>query len=149
MREFHNLSKKKGSYRSWTEMKARCLDTNNIGYFNYGGRGISVCARWKNSFITFFADMGPRPAAYTLDRLDPNGNYCKENCKWATRKEQANNRRNNRPITFNGKTQNISQWAEEVNLPWATIRQRIARGWSIEKALTTINCFSHNKNKNK
>jgi hypothetical protein len=80
-------------YRSWTEMKSRCFNPKHHRYENYGGRGISVCKRWANSFEDFFADMGPRPEGRSLDRRNVNGHYEPENCGWATHKEQANNRR--------------------------------------------------------
>lgn len=80
------------TYASWSNMKDRCRNPNNISFKNYGGRGINYCVRWEK-FANFLEDMGYRPEGLSLDRINNNGNYCKENCKWSTRQEQNNNKR--------------------------------------------------------
>lgn len=123
-------------YRVWIQMRSRCRNPNDDSFHNYGGRGIMVCPEWEN-FGTFHKDMGPRPKGCTLDRIDNNGPYSKENCRWATYKEQLNNRRNNRMLTVFGRTQTFSQWADECGIPWTTLRSRIERyGWPLEQAVT-------------
>lgn len=132
-----HLVKIKG-YRSWQHMKARCYDANDNYYHNYGGRGIIVCDEWKNNFITFINDMGVRPDNHSIERIDVNGNYCKENCKWATRKEQSLNKTNTFIVTYKNETKSLFEFCEELNLNYFTIRQRIYKlKWSTEIALTT------------
>lgn len=121
----------------WRSMKDRCTNPNATGYHNYGGRGIAVCERW-DKFENFLADMGIRPVGYTIDRIDNDGNYCPENCRWATTKEQLNNQRRNRFYELNGERKTIAEWAEKLGVNWSTIRNRIDRyGWTLERALTT------------
>lgn len=124
-------------HRRWRAMINRCYNPNNINYNNYGGRGIKVCDAWINSFDRFKQDMGEMQEGMTIDRIDVNGNYEKSNCRWASIKEQNNNRRSNYMITAFGKTQTLQQWADEIGLKWSLIRQRIERDkWTYEKALT-------------
>ena len=115
-------------------MKHRCLNNNDVRYNSYGGRGIKVCEHWMN-FDNFYADMGDRPSPkHSLDRIDNNGNYCKENCRWATNEEQVNNSRRNNYITYKGETKTLSQWIKYFNLKSSTIRQRFyVYKWDIEK----------------
>jgi hypothetical protein len=87
-------------YRTWRRMIQRCYDKNDVGYKYYGGRGISVCDRWRTSFELFLEDMGKKPVGLSIERINNNCGYSKENCKWATSKEQANNRSNNRIVSF-------------------------------------------------
>ena len=126
-------------YGTWSSMKTRCTKPSHKDYPNYGGRGVTVCARWSESFENFLTDMGPRPSPeHTLERRDNNGSYEKGNCVWALRTAQARNRRGaQHMLTYQGRTQCLAAWAEELGFRDATIRQRIKDGWSIERALTT------------
>lgn len=112
-------------HRAWMSMRQRCQNPNDGAYANYGGRGISVCERWE-SFENFAADLGPLPRGYQIERNDVNGNYEPSNCRWATRVEQANNKRTSLRVSFNGKTQTVAQWAEEIGLKSRTLYYRIA-----------------------
>lgn len=123
-------------YAIWRSMKARCYNPKHIAFFNYGGRGIRVCARWLNSFENFLADMGERPKGFSINRKDNDGNYEPLNCEWASMKQQQNNRRGNRRLQFNGKNQTVGEWAKELGIKHSTISKRIARGLTVEKCLT-------------
>lgn len=123
------------TYQSWNAMISRCQSEGNSDYERYGGRGINVSERWQK-FENFLEDMGERPKGMTLDRKENDKGYCTENCRWATIKEQQNNRRCNHFLTFNGKTQTITQWAEEIYMKPITLSKRIQGGWPVEKALT-------------
>lgn len=122
-------------YMIWAGMKSRCSDVNHSGYKYYGARGVTVCPRWNN-FVEFFSDMGTCPTGHTLDRINNDGNYEPGNCRWATLKEQANNKRNNRLLTYNGITKTLPQWCDELKLSRATITNRLFNGWSVERSLT-------------
>jgi hypothetical protein len=126
-------------YVAWQSMKARCANPNHDAYPWYGGRGIKVCARWLNNFEAFLADMGRKPGrGYELDRHpDPDGDYEPGNVRWATKKTQCRNRSNNVMLTHAGRTMCATDWAAEAGLTFATIRKRLRRGWSVERALTT------------
>lgn len=126
---------KTSTYKRWALMKARCLNPNNNRYQYYGGRGIKVCERWLD-FRNFYADMGDCPEGMTIERIDSDGNYEPSNCKWLKKEEQSKNRRSNIKIAFNGKTQNLMDWAKELNLSPGTLYSRIERGWSFERTLT-------------
>lgn len=119
-------------YEIWKGMKRRCYDVKRKEYKNYGGRGIEVCDEWANNFSAFYtwALENGYNNALTIERNDVNGNYEPSNCRWATKKEQANNRRDNQFLTYNGKTQTIAQWAKELNINQNTLRNRIQKGWS-------------------
>lgn len=128
-------------WNSWHSMHERCLRQEAMGYENYGGRGISICKRWLNvergmGFANFLQDMGRAPSSeHTLDRIDSEGNYEPSNTRWATKKEQARNRRTNRLITAFGRTQCLAAWAEESGWSSTTISLRLLKGWSPEKAV--------------
>lgn len=125
-------------YCVWQGMIQRCNDQHHKSFPDYGGRGISVCPEWLNSYQTFLSDVGRRPApGYTIERIDNNGNYEPGNVRWATRREQGSNKSNNRRLEWNGKTQAMSQWAREFGIPYDSLRARLRYGWSMEKALTT------------
>lgn len=124
------------TFMAWQSMRWRCLNKSRRDYKDYGGRGIKICERW-GSFESFLADMGLRPAGLTLERNDVNGNYEPGNCRWATPKEQSNNKRNNAVLEFGGRRLNVSQWSEALGIPKDTLRERLIRGWTAEAALTT------------
>lgn len=118
------------TYYAWRSMHARCRDLSNP---NYGGRGISVCPEWV-SYDTFYDDMGECPDRHSLDRIDNNAGYSPSNCRWVTIREQLNNQRRNRRITHMGKTQTLSQWAEELGIRLDTLSKRLSR-LPVESAL--------------
>lgn len=100
----------------------------------YKERGITVCSRWMD-FSNFDADMGPRPPGATLDRIDTNGNYEQNNCRWASTKEQSRNKRNNRFVTYLGRTQCLTDWARDAGISVPLLRYRLNAGWSVQEAL--------------
>jgi hypothetical protein len=134
----HGQSKTK-LHKIWYGMKNRCFNPNNHIYDKYGGRGITVCEEWKE-FEPFrdWALANGYAEGLTIDRIDVNGNYEPSNCRWATMKEQQNNRRNNRYLTYNGETHTMAEWAEIKGLSEQTLAKRLNKhGWSVERALTT------------
>lgn len=123
-------------FKTWGAMIRRCTNRSNDNYRFYGGKGIRVCARWLD-FDLFASDMGERPSSeHTLDRIDGEGNYCPENCRWATRKEQQQNKASVVKMEFNGRILCVSEWARVTGLGKA-LYARISRGWSVHDALTT------------
>lgn len=125
-------------YRSWHGMIQRCINPNNRAYYNYGGRGITVCKEWLYSFLNFKRDNPGWKSGLTLERTDNEKGYYKENCKWVTPKEQARNRRDNLYVEYNGEKRLLVELCEEHNMPYGLVYERIYRyNWSIEKALTT------------
>ena len=139
--------KRTPTYRSWLNMRGRCKNPKDPFWPNYGGRGIAVCKDWDD-FATFLADMGERPQGATLDRVDNDKSYGPENCRWATATEQANNRSDNTYLSKDGTRRTIAQWSARTGLPGPTIRARLKRGWSVERALTAPlqSKYSHKKN---
>lgn len=125
-------------YAVWRAIRDRCENPNDPRYKNYGARGIKVCDRWQRSFIDFMADMGPRPSdQHSIDRRKNGGDYEPSNCRWATRNEQAQNTRKSKaPIEFMGQAKHIAEWARELGIRPDTLALRIARGWTLEAALT-------------
>lgn len=126
-------------YTTWANIRKRCEDPSSQDYRYYGSRGISVCKEWHDSevFISWALASGYKQGL-TIDRINNNGNYCPENCRWVDRKTQSRNSRKNYLITFRGETHCISEWSEITNIDQNTIRCRIRRyGWDIERALTT------------
>lgn len=108
-------------------MRSRCLNPSNASYQHYGARGITVCASWVNDYDQFFVDMGEAPEGRSLERKDNDAGYSPENCIWASLKDQLNNQRRNVRVTHVGRTQTISQWAEELGIPYDTLLARIQR----------------------
>ncbi len=131
-------------HNTWLEMRRRCEDPKRRSYPSHGGRGITVCERWK-VFENFFADMGLRPSAdYSIDRIDNDGNYEPGNCRWATRSEQGQNTRRNVIVTAFGRTAPLAAFvtsrnAGETSVEYKKVWKRIKRGWDVERALTAPN----------
>lgn len=124
------------AYNTWYGMKSRCMNPNDGKYHRYGGRGISVCAEWRDSFESFLLDMGEPPEGMSIDREDNEKGYFKENCRWATVKQQNRNRRSNVPITINGKTMILVEWCEHFGIDRTTVSARMKKGLSPEQALS-------------
>ena len=124
------------TYHSWVGMKQRCLNPKNPKFIIYGKRGISICDRWLNSFENFLEDMGIAPSGYSIERINNNGNYEPKNCKWATNKEQSNNRRSNKFITHNGETLGICEWSKRLGAGISLITYRLKKGWDPIAAIT-------------
>ena len=126
-------------YRIWRGMLGRCNNSKSTSYKNYGGRGITVCEAWSNDFTAFqnWAFSNGYQDDLSIDRIDVNGNYSPENCRWATATEQARNNRRNRHITINGETKVYAEWCEQKGIRMSVVEKRLKKGWSIEEALNT------------
>ena len=129
-------------YKTWHNMRSRCKNPNATRYKYYGGRGISVCVEWDNDFLSFYnwSILNGWAKGLSIDRIDSNGNYEPNNCRWVTCKCQNNNLRSNHNITYNNETHSIYDWAERLQINPKTLSERIRRGWSIERAFTGGDC---------
>lgn len=131
----HGLSRSE-EYQIWRGILARCYNENDSNYPRYGGNGIEVCDEWKESFEVFYRDMGPRPSKdHSIDRKDNNKGYCKENCRWATKIEQANNRSSNVFYTHNGASRTLAGWCRELGINYVSVHSRLRLGMSFEEAI--------------
>lgn len=125
-------------HNKWLQIKQRCFDKNCKAYQRYGAAGITVCDEWKNDFLAFmnWSCQNGYKDGLSLDRIDNTKGYSPDNCRWIEWKDQANNRRSNVKITYNGKAQNLKQWCEELNLRYQLVWQRIHRGMTFEEAIS-------------
>jgi hypothetical protein len=123
-------------YRRWRAMLHRCSSPTNIDWKNYGGRGITVCERWQ-TFGNFYADMGDPPPGMSLDRIDNDGPYSPENCRWATQSRQTRNMRKTVMLEHGGVVQSLSDWADALGVPYRVLHCRLRHGWSVERTVTT------------
>lgn len=122
----------------WSQIKERCLNPKCKVFRRYGGRGIRVCPRWVDSFEAFLEDMGRRPSSsFSIDRVDNDGDYTPENCRWATRRVQSRNRSDTVLLTHDGRTAVLADWASELGMNKQTLHARLKNGWSVAAALTT------------
>lgn len=125
-------------YRVWVSIKDRCSNRNNELWYRYGGRGITMCSEWSQSFIEFLDGVGRAPTPqHSLDRIDNNKGYEPGNVRWATERQQSFNKTTTVLITYNGKTKNMREWSEETGLSYDQIKKRLRRGWTPEKIFTT------------
>lgn len=132
-------------YNTWCGMRSRCYDTSHEAYSDYGGRGITVCKRWRDSFEAFFADMGNRPEGTSLDRQNNNSNYTPKNCRWLEIPKQNLNQRSNVRLRFLGKTQTASEWSKELGINVRTIYTRVKAGRSPKECLSKTPLSKHPK----
>lgn len=130
-------------YATWAMMVVRCTAKGGAHYASYGGRGISVCERWQNSFEDFRDDMGPRPPGTTLDRIDVNGNYEPRNCRWADRKTQSRNKRNSRFVVMDGVRYHIAELSEKHGIGMRTLSYRIGQNWPIDRLLNPARQYNN------
>lgn len=133
------------TYASWKSMNRRCTNPNTMLFSQWGGRGITVCDRWKTSFEHFVLDLGPRPSpSHSIDRIDNDKGYFPGNCRWATKTEQARNTKRNRLIEYNGETKCLAEWADIFGIKSSVIKDRIFRyNWPIDRAFTEPVAATH------
>ncbi len=125
-------------FRIWSRMKERCYNRNHQAYPSYGGRGITVCEEWSSSFLSFKECVGEPPTTkHQIDRIDNNSGYMPGNVRWATPKQQGNNRRTNIVLAYKGESRTVSQWAEAIGVKRATLYSRVNKGWPVDKILHT------------
>ena len=125
-------------FRLWASIKGRCYNRKNPAYKHYGGRGIIMCERWKNSVEAFWNDMGPCPPGASIDRVDNNGPYSPENCRWATLREQSLNKRNTLKVTLNGRVVPLLDACSETGLGYRTLMARVSAGWSEDRLFIPV-----------
>jgi hypothetical protein len=141
----HSMPWKNGNpplYVVWRSMLARCYDPNFKQRKDYGGRGVKVCPQWRHDYKQFYADMAPRPEGTLLDRIDNDGDYTPENCRWATHKESQRNRRNTKRVTIQGKIHLVSELTERTGLKWDTIVERAEAGLTYEQVISKKRRFN-------
>lgn len=143
----HNMART-SLYNKWNGIKNRCCNPNSAAYKNYGGRGIKMCDEWRNAPDRFFdwSKQSGYNDNLSIERIDVNGDYTPENCTWIPKPDQAKNRRSNYSITYNGKTQNLQQWCDELGLDYKLIHNRLSKlKWSFERAITE-SCHAEKRN---
>ena len=141
--KYRRVSQLHHLHDTYSSMKNRCLNPKNTAWKDYGGRGITICERWLikkpigQGFRNFLADMGERPAGFSIERIDNDGPYSPENCRWATRADQYANRRSNVWLTYGGETMTMKQWAAHLDIPYTTLCNRYRKKWTTEAILDT------------
>lgn len=130
----HGLTKTK-EYQAWARIKSRCYNINSEDYPDYGGRGITMCDEWCNSFMAFYQHVGKAPGSqFSIDRIDNGGNYEPGNVRWATPYQQARNKRNNTLLEYKGEKKTLGEWCEDLKLPTKRTQNRITKGWPVAEA---------------
>lgn len=134
-------------YNVWKGIKQRCYNTKHTHYASYGGRGIVMCDRWRDSFEAFYEDMGPRPQGQTIDRQDNDKGYDKDNCKWATKKTQSRNTRSNHMVVFDGVEMTLMELSESAVVDYPTLVWRVNQGWDLTRAISQPSADSSKRGK--